>query len=114
MDNVRQHEIELTRYALDTLTARHGDDLLIYGPHDVDNRGAVLSFKFRDLHPHDISQILDERNICVRAGHHCAKPLMKLLSAHATARASFYLHTTTDEIDALSEALAGAGDIFGF
>lgn len=112
MDDVRRHEIELTRYALDKLAADHGEMITIHGPHDVGIRGAVLSFAVGDLHPHDVSQVLDQHNICVRAGHHCAKPLMKLLGANATARASFYLHTTTAEIDALSEALAGASDIF--
>lgn len=114
MANIRSHEIELTDYALDTLAARFGDDIVIHGPRDTAIRGAVISFAFRDLHPHDVSQVLDQHNICVRAGHHCAKPLMRLLGANATARASFFLHTTTAEIDALADALDGAGDIFGF
>jgi len=114
MANIRAHETDLTRYALDLLETRFGDEITIHGPTDTDVRGAVISFAFRDLHPHDISQVLDQRNICVRAGHHCAKPLMRLLGANATARASFYLHTTTDEIDTLAEALDGASDIFGF
>ena len=79
MANIRQHEMELSRYTLDTLKGRFGDDITIYGPDDVQLRGGVFSFAFRDLHPHDVSQVLDERNVCVRAGHHCAKPLMKTL-----------------------------------
>ena len=77
MANIRQHEMELSRYTLDTLKGRFGDDITIYGPDDVQLRGGVFSFAFRDLHPHDVSQVLDERNVCVRAGHHCAKPLKR-------------------------------------
>lgn len=114
MDEVRRHEMELTRYALDTLHERFGDDITVYGPDDVDVRGGVLSFAFRDLHPHDVSQVLDERNVCVRAGHHCAKPLMQVLGVQSTTRASFYLYNDTDDVDALADALDGATDIFGF
>jgi len=114
MANIRRHEIDLTRYALDTLNARFGDDITIYGPDDVDVRGGVLSFAFRDLHPHDVSQVLDERNVCVRAGHHCAKPLMQVLDVQSTTRASFYLYNGPDDVDTLADALDGASDIFGF
>lgn len=113
MAEIRAHEAELTQYALDTLTARYGDDITIHGPTDVSERGGVLSFAFRGIHPHDISQVLDERNICVRAGHHCAKPLMRLLGANATTRASLYLYNDRSDVDALADALAGATDIFG-
>ena len=112
MNNVRQHEIEITRYALDTLAGRFGDDIVIHGSRNVEVRGATISFAYRDVHPHDISQVLDQHNVCVRAGHHCAKPLMRLLGANATARASFYLYNTTDEVDALCDALSEAGDFF--
>jgi cysteine desulfurase / selenocysteine lyase len=114
MAEVRRHEIELTRYAIDTLTERYGDDITIHGPANLEVRGGVLSFAFRDIHPHDISQVLDERNVCVRAGHHCAKPLMRLLGANATARASLYLYNDRSDVDALADALGGATDIFGF
>ena len=113
MANIRHHEMQLTEYALSTLNARYGDDIVIHGPRNVEIRGAVLSFAFRDIHPHDISQILDEKNVCVRAGHHCAKPLMKLLGANATARASFYLYNDQTDADALADALDGASYIFG-
>jgi len=113
MAEIRAHEAGLTQYALDTLTARYGDDITIHGPTDVSERGGVLSFAFRGIHPHDISQVLDERNICVRAGHHCAKPLMRLLGANATTRASLYLYNDRSDVDALADALAGATDIFG-
>ena len=113
MDAVRAHEVELTGYALQTLEDRFGDDITIHGPRDMEHRGGVVSFAFRDLHPHDVSQVLDQRNVCIRAGHHCAKPLMRLLGAAATARASFYLYNDRDDVDALAEALDGASDIFG-
>jgi cysteine desulfurase/selenocysteine lyase len=112
MANVRRHEIELSSYVLSMLTDRFGDDITIHGPTNPELRGATFSFAFRGIHPHDISQVLDQRNVCVRAGHHCAKPLMKLLGANATARASFYLYNTTDEADAWADALDSASDIF--
>ena len=112
MQNIRQHEIEITKYALDTLTSRFGDDIVIHGSRDVAVRGATLSFAYRDVHPHDVSQVLDQTNVCVRAGHHCAKPLMRLLGSNATVRASFYLYNTNQEVDALCDALSAAGDFF--
>ncbi len=114
MANIRQHEMQLTRYALDTLQERFGDEITIYGPDNVEVRGGVFSFAFRDLHPHDVSQVLDETNVCVRAGHHCAKPLMKTLNVNATTRASVYLYNDEADIDALADGLDGASDIFGF
>jgi cysteine desulfurase / selenocysteine lyase len=110
---IRQHEMALTRYALDTLGERFGDDITIHGPNNVEHRGAVLSIAFRGIHPHDLSQILDESNVCIRAGHHCAKPLMRAIGAGATARASFYLYNDESDVDALATALSGAGDVFG-
>ena len=112
MHNVRQHEIELSTYVLNTLNARFGDDITIHGPTNPELRGATFSFAFRGIHPHDLSQVLDQTNVCVRAGHHCAKPLMKILGANATVRASFYLYNTTQEVDALADALDSASDIF--
>ena len=113
MANVRNHERALTEYALTTLTERYGDDITIHGPRNTEVRGGVLSFAFRGIHPHDVSQVLDEKNVCVRAGHHCAKPLMRLLGVNATSRASVYLYNDTADIDALADALDGASDIFG-
>jgi cysteine desulfurase/selenocysteine lyase len=112
MNAVRQHEMDITRYALDTLTERFGDDIVIHGSRNVEVRGATISFAYRDVHPHDVSQVLDQHNVCVRAGHHCAKPLMKLLGSKATVRASFYLYNTNSEVDALCDALSEAGDFF--
>lgn len=114
MTQIRQHEMELTRYALDTLTARFGNDITIHGPSNVEERGGVISFAFRDLHPHDVSQVLDQNNVCVRAGHHCAKPLMRQIGANATVRASMYLYNDSSDVDALCDGLEGATDIFGF
>ena len=112
MHNVRQHEIELSTYVLNTLNSRFGDDITIHGPTNPELRGATFSFAFRGIHPHDLSQVLDQTNVCVRAGHHCAKPLMRILGANATVRASFYLYNTTQEVDALADALDSASDIF--
>jgi cysteine desulfurase/selenocysteine lyase len=113
MANVRAHERTLTEYALTTLAERYGDDITIHGPRNTEVRGGVLSFAFRGIHPHDVSQVLDEKNVCVRAGHHCAKPLMRLLGVNATSRASVYVYNDESDIDALADALDGASDIFG-
>ena len=112
MADVRAHEIELTSYALDTLKERHGDDITIFGPSDPNLRGGVISFAYKDIHPHDISQVLDEVGVCVRAGHHCAKPLMRRLGVGATARASFYVYNDEADVDALSAALSSADRLF--
>jgi cysteine desulfurase/selenocysteine lyase len=112
MNNVRRHEIEINKYVWSSLTERFGDDITIYGPSNPELRGATFSFAFRGIHPHDLSQVLDQSNVCVRAGHHCAKPLMRVLGANATVRASFYLYNTTQEADALADALEAASSIF--
>jgi cysteine desulfurase/selenocysteine lyase len=114
MDNVRAHEVELTQYALDALEDRLGDQLTIYGPHDVAVRGGAISFLFEGIHAHDISQVLDEDAVCVRAGHHCAKPLMRVLGVPATTRASFYVYNDEADADALIDALARAEKFFAF
>jgi cysteine desulfurase/selenocysteine lyase len=112
MDAVRAHEIELTGYAMRTLQERHGDALTIHGPRDPEARGGVISFSFQDLHPHDVSQVLDEHGVCVRAGHHCAKPLMRRLGVGATARASLYVYNDEADVDALNDALSAAAAFF--
>jgi cysteine desulfurase/selenocysteine lyase len=112
MDAVRRHEIELTTYALTTLAERHGDDLNVFGPADPEGRGGVLSFAYQDIHPHDLSQVLDETGVCIRAGHHCAKPLMRRMGVNATARASVYVYNDESDVDALSEALLSASKFF--
>jgi cysteine desulfurase / selenocysteine lyase len=113
MDAVRQHEVALTAYALRTLVERFGDDLTVHGPSEPAERGGVMSFTYRDLHPHDLTQVFDEHGVCVRAGHHCAKPLMRELGVAATARASLYVYNDEADVDALADAIDAAGDFFG-
>ena len=112
MEAVRAHEIELTAYAMRTLTERFGDGITIYGPAEPAERGGVISFAYRGIHPHDISQVLDQSGVCVRAGHHCAKPLMRRLGVGATARASFYVYNDEADVDALADALDATSDLF--
>lgn len=112
MDNIRAHEHDLTVFALNSLNERFGSDITIHGSNDAAVRGATFSFAYRDIHPHDISQVLDQHNVCVRAGHHCAKPLMRLLGSNATVRASFYLYNTASDVTALCDGLSEAGDFF--
>jgi cysteine desulfurase/selenocysteine lyase len=112
MANVRAHEMHVTGEAITTLKERFGDDITIFGPTNVEMRGGALSFAFRDIHPHDVSQVLDQANVCVRAGHHCAKPLMRVLGVGATARASFYVYNDVDDVAALADALDAAADFF--
>lgn len=111
MSEVRRHELELTRYALDRLAEI--PDLRVFGPRDVERRGGVISFALGDIHAHDIATILDEDGVAVRAGHHCAKPLMRTLEVAATARASLYVYNTRHDIDALVAGLERARTLFG-
>jgi cysteine desulfurase/selenocysteine lyase len=111
MDAVREHERELTQYAIDALRAVEG--VTVYGPLDATERGGAVAFNYGDVHPHDLSQVLDAEGIAIRAGHHCAQPLMRELGVVATARASFYLYNRSDEVDALVDALGAADRIFG-
>jgi cysteine desulfurase/selenocysteine lyase len=112
MESVRDHEVAITTHALSTLAERHGDDLRIFGPPDPHDRGGVLSFTYRDIHPHDLSQVLDSAGVCIRAGHHCARPLMRRLGVPATSRASFYVYNDEADVDALSDGLLAAADLF--
>ena len=114
MEAVRQHEVELTAYTLRSLTERFGDDVDIHGPAEPAARGGVFSFTYKDIHPHDLTQVFDQHGVCVRAGHHCAKPLMQRLGVNATARASLYVYNDTDDIDALGDAMEAASDFFTF
>jgi cysteine desulfurase/selenocysteine lyase len=111
-ERIRAHEEALTTYAIERLRADHGDELKVFGPPEGPGRGGVISFSYRDIHPHDLAQVLDQFGVCVRAGHHCAKPLVRRLGVTATARASFYLYNDEDDVDALSEALVHAGKMF--
>ncbi len=114
MENVRRHEVELTAYALRTLRERLGEKLRLIGPAEPAARGGVLSFELVGVHAHDVSQMLDEHAVCIRPGHHCAKPLMKEFGVVATARASFYVYNDTDDVDALADALVAAAEFFDF
>ena len=109
MDEVRAHEEEITRYALDRLI---DSGATVFGPKDVADRGGAVSFWYRDVHPHDLATILNEHGVAIRAGHHCAQLVMRRYGVPATARASFYVYNTTEEVDVLIDALAAAQDIF--
>jgi len=111
MDNVREHEIEITRYALNKLSEL--GDIAIYGPKDATLRGGVISFNVDAIHAHDIGQICADAAIAVRAGHHCCQPLMRDLNVMGTARASFYIYNTMEEVDLLFEALKEADKVLG-
>ena len=111
MDAVRAHERDVTAYALDRLEDVPG--LTIHGPRDADARGALVSFALAHAHPHDVAEILGRGGVCVRAGHHCAQPLMKRLGIGASTRASFAVHTTREDVDRLIEALGEVERIFG-
>jgi len=112
MAAVAAHEHRMAAYALGALHDRFDDRLRVYGPSDTIERGAVISFLFDGIHAHDVSQVLDEDAVCVRAGHHCAKPLMRLLGVPATTRASFYVYNDEADADALVEALVRAEKFF--
>lgn len=113
MSAVRAHEVALTTYAIKALKERYGDDIVVHGPADPEQRGGIVSFVYKDVHAHDMSQILDEAGVCVRAGHHCAKPLMRQLGVSATARASFSVYNDTADVDSLVSAIAEADAVFG-
>ena len=109
MDNIHAYETFITNYALEALSEVPG--LTVIGP-PAGQRAGVAAFTLDGIHPHDIAQLLDADGIAVRAGHHCAMPLHKKMGLSATARASFYVHTTTDEVDALVASLQNARKIF--
>jgi len=110
MDNVREHEVELTKYAIEKLSEIKG--IHIYGTKDISKRGGVISFNFADVHPHDVAQIIDGEGIAVRSGHHCAQVLMERLNVAATSRASFYIYNTKEDIDALVNSLNKVATVF--
>jgi cysteine desulfurase/selenocysteine lyase len=112
LDWIREHERDLTGYALDRLGELTERGLVTYGPSGLARRGGVISFNLGDIHPHDVASILDIEGVCVRAGHHCTMPLMALMGWPATARASFYLYNTRADVDALAAALHKAAEIF--
>ena len=111
MDAVRAHEVELTDYALRRLGDVPG--VSIFGPPNAVDRGGVISFELEGVHPHDVGQVLDTHGVAVRTGHHCAQPVMAALNVPATARASFYIYNTTEEVDRLAVALEEVSRFFG-
>lgn len=110
LDKVRQHEIELTKYALDKIAEVKG--ITLYGPPNPSHRGGVVSFNIGDIHPHDLATIMNDHGVAIRSGHHCAQVLMERLDVAATSRASFYIYNTKEEIDTFIGALHEARRLF--
>ena len=110
MESVRSHEGVITTYALERLGAIEG--LRVHGPRDAERRGALVSFELDGVHPHDVAEILGREGVCIRAGHHCAQPLMRRLGVTATSRASFAIHTTTEDVDRLVDGLERVRGVF--
>ena len=110
MQRVREHEIEITDYAINKVSAVKG--VTVYGPRKASDRGGVLSFNIGDIHPHDLATIMNDHGIAIRSGHHCAQVLMERLDVAATSRASFYIYNTREEVDALVSALDDAKRTF--
>ena len=109
MDNIAAHDRQLTEYAMGRMSEVPG--VVIYGPRK--ERGGLITFNLEDVHPHDLSTVLDAEGVAIRAGHHCCQPLMRWLKASATARASFYLYNTEEDIDRMIKALHTAKEYFG-
>jgi len=110
MESVRAHERDLTAYALERLPDIEG--ITLFGPLDADRRGGVVSFAIEGIHPHDIAELCDREGVCIRAGHHCAQPLMRQLGVAATARASFHVYNSREDVDKLIDALGKAREVF--
>ncbi|MGE5705978.1 MAG: cysteine desulfurase [Nitrososphaerales archaeon] len=110
MDNIRRHELELTKYALECLSSLKG--MKLYGDHNLSRRGGIISFNLGDIHPHDLATILNDHGIAIRSGHHCAQILMEKLDVSATSRASFYIYNTQEEINIFINALGKAIKLF--
>ena len=110
MDRVRAHEIALTKAAMDTLAAIPG--VTLHGSASAEARSGVVSFSVKDVHPHDVSTALDAEGVCVRAGHHCAQPLMRALGVHSTVRASFWVYNTLNDVERLAAAVRAAQERF--
>lgn len=110
LENITEHEHKLAAYAIEKMSSING--LTIYGPQSANNRAGVITFNIEDVHPHDVATVLDAEGIAVRAGHHCAQPLMKWLNVSATARASFYLYNSEEDIDKLVEGIGKTKEYF--
>jgi cysteine desulfurase/selenocysteine lyase len=112
LENIHKYEMQLTAYALEKM--REIPYVKIYGPTDLENRGGVISFSLEGCHPHDTASIVDNYGIAIRAGHHCAQPLMKFLGAPATSRASFYFYNTKEEIDVFIDSIKSVRKWLGY
>jgi len=110
MDAVREHGRNVTGYAVERLRSVPG--LTLHGPAEIADRGSLCSFSFEDIHPHDVAEILGRDGVCVRAGHHCAQPLMRRLGVPASSRASFAVHSTREDVDRLIEGLDRVREVF--
>src|SRR4051812_47120684 len=110
MEAVRAHERELTGYTLERIG--EVDGLRTFGPADLDHRGGVVSFEVEGIHPHDLAELCDREGVCIRAGHHCAQPLMREMGIPATARASFHVYNSREDVDRLIVALQKAREVF--
>ena len=110
MENIRNHEVELTKYALEKMTKIKG--ITLYGTKNMERRGGVISFNFNDVHPHDVATIIDKEGVAIRSGHHCAQVLMEKLNVAATNRASFYIYNTKEEVDKLISSLEKVAKVF--
>jgi len=110
MDAIEQHSKDIATYAMEKLTAI--EDLSVYGP--LNNRAGLITFNLGDVHPHDLATVLDSEGVAVRAGHHCCQPLMRWLNVSSTARASFYLYNTEEDVDRLAVALLKTKEYFGY
>ncbi|AYV67667.1 cysteine desulfurase [Niallia circulans] len=110
LENITEHEHKLAAYAMEKMSSING--LTIYGPQNANNRAGVITFNIEDVHPHDVATVLDAEGIAVRAGHHCAQPLMKWLNVSATARASFYLYNSEEDVDKLVEGIGKTKEYF--
>jgi cysteine desulfurase / selenocysteine lyase len=113
MEAVQAHDLELTGYALERLGSRFGDKVRVFSPSDLAERGGVLSIELQGVHAHDLAQVLDRHGVCVRPGHHCAKPLMRRLGVPATARVSFGPYSVERDVDALLDGIDHALGMFG-
>lgn len=105
MENIRKHEKKITDFAINRLIETFGNEVKIFGPKNIDDRGGIISFSFGKFHSHDIAQILADEGICVRAGHHCAMPLHTRLNVPATVRASFYIYNNEEDVEKLVKGL---------
>ena len=113
MDNVCEYEERLTKYAMEKFADLEPMGVHLFGPTDPGKKGGILSFNASDVHPHDLGTLLDRMGIAIRTGHHCAMPLVRSLGVSATARASFYVYNTTQEVDSLVDGVVEAMRYFG-